>query len=84
MNGFQTHLLQLTQLPYGKLQLVSFILAVLFTMFCILCWILSSANMAPSVQKVQTNRRKWEIAKRKVHLFALYIMWQINEIHRDY
>ena len=40
--------------------------------------------MAPSVRKVQTNRRKWEIAKRKVRLFATYIMWQMNEIHRDY
>ena len=40
--------------------------------------------MAPSVRKVQTNHRKREIAKRKVHLFAMYIMWQMNEIHRDY
>ena len=40
--------------------------------------------MAPSVRKVQTNCRKREIAKRKVRLFAMYIMWQMNEIHRDY
>ena len=35
--GFQTHFLELTWSPLGALQLVSFILAGLFTMFCILC-----------------------------------------------
>ena len=35
--GFQTHFLELTWSPVGALQLVSFILAGLFTVFCILC-----------------------------------------------
>ena len=39
--------------------------------------------MAPSIRKVQTKRRKQQIAKRKVRIFALYIMWQLNQIHRD-
>ena len=39
--------------------------------------------MAPSIRKVQTKHRKQQIAKRKVRIFALYIMWQLNQIHRD-
>ena len=38
--------------------------------------------MAPTVRKVQSIRRKRQIARNKVHLLALYIMWQLNQVHR--
>ena len=38
--------------------------------------------MAPTVRKVQSIRRKRQIARNKVRLLALYIMWQLNQVHR--
>ena len=38
--------------------------------------------MAPTVCKVQSIRRKRQIARNKVRLLALYIMWQLNQVHR--
>ena len=38
--------------------------------------------MAPTVRKVQSICRKRQIARNKVHLLALYIMWQLNQVHR--
>ena len=36
--------------------------------------------MAPTVRKVQSIRRKRQIARNKVRLLALYIMWQLNQV----
>ena len=38
--------------------------------------------MAPTVRKVQSIHRKRQIARNKVHPLALYIMWQLNQVHR--
>ena len=38
--------------------------------------------MAPTVRKLQSIRRKRQIARNKVRLLALYIMWQLNQVHR--
>ena len=38
--------------------------------------------MAPTVHKVQSIHSKRQIARNKGRLLALYIMWQLNQVHR--
>ena len=75
---FGTYVVTCRCVATGKFNFSWFIYCVLHIMR-----IRSSANMAPSIRKVQTKRRKQQIAKRNVRIFALYIMWHLNQIHRD-
>ena len=49
--------------------------------------ILSSATMAPRRNFhliLQTKRRRRQIAYRKLKVFALYMLWQMNQVHREF